>query len=158
MLFRSHFGQFSPRTCCNPPVCSRPFVHGACAVRISDGGASSVDGELRTLNKAGAIDRQKDDCVGCRRAARGRLGGQLLQTLPRRVGAFSAGGSGTHCIDTDNARTILSRRCFGQQIQGPRRSPAEGPILFAGGCTCKNHMTAGLGSPSREHFCRNLKL
>jgi len=73
-------------------------------------------------------------------AAGGRLGGQRLLTLPHRVGGFNAGRRGIHCIDTNNARTILSRRCFGQQIEGPCRSPAVGPILFAGGRTCKSHI------------------
>ena len=124
---------------------------------ISDGGASSVDGELWTLNKAGG-DRSPKRRLrrlfrplspGSRRAP----GRPTAPDPPHRVGAFSAGGSGTHCIDIDNPRTILSRPCFGQQIEGPCRSSAEGHILFAGGRTCKSRVTAGLGSSSREHFC-----
>ena len=33
----------------------------------------------------------------------GAWAANCFQTLPRRVGAISAGGSGTHCIDADNA-------------------------------------------------------
>src|SRR5213080_2677947 len=86
------------------------------------GGAASVYGEFCAVNETGTIRCQEDDgfgnLVGGSRTASRRLGGELLQSLTHRVRTFRARRSRADCIDADPTRTILSRPCFRQQIDG----------------------------------------
>ncbi len=80
--------------------------------QFSNGGAPSVDGECCAVNETGTIRRQEDNglrnLVRCSRAARRRLGGQLIESLALYFRAFRARGSRAHGIDADTARAIFS--------------------------------------------------
>src|SRR6266705_533866 len=86
-------------------ICRRP--------QDSNGRAPSVDGEFCAVNETGTICRQKNNglsnLVRCRRTARRRLGGQLLESLPHGVRALRARRSRAHGIDADTAGAIFSR-------------------------------------------------
>ena len=63
----------------------------------SNGGSAANDRELRAMDEARAIGREKDnrfgDFLGLGRTASGRLSGQLLKPFTKRIRAFSARGS-----------------------------------------------------------------
>ena len=69
----------------------------------SNGGSAAIDRELRAMDEARAIGREKDnrfgDFLGLGRTAGGRLSGQLLKPFTKRIRAFSARGSRTYRID-----------------------------------------------------------
>jgi hypothetical protein len=60
----------------------------------SNGGSAAIDRELRPLDEARAIGRDKDnrfgDLLGLGRTAGGRLSGQLLKLFTRQIRALSA--------------------------------------------------------------------
>lgn len=58
----------------------------------SNGGSAAIDRELRAMDEARAIGREKDnrfgDFLGLGRTASGRLSGQLLKPFNKRIRAF----------------------------------------------------------------------
>jgi hypothetical protein len=86
----------------------------------SNGGSAAIDGELRALDEARAIGREKDNCfgnfLGVGWTSGGRLSGQLLKTFAKRICAFGARGSRTYCIDAHAAWAVFGGPYFRQEI------------------------------------------
>src|SRR5260370_12926501 len=79
----------------------------------SNGGSAAIDRELRAMDEARAIGREKDnrfgDFLGLGRTAGGRLSGQLLKPFTQRNRSFHAPGSPAYPIDAPPAWARIPR-------------------------------------------------